>query len=108
GQHRLVTGLSTQEWVYLGLLCGAGVSCTPAFCLYGHPERSMEVAAKMKTHRGAAKRFRVTRTGKVLRNSGWKRHLLGKKSSARKRRISGTKVVQGNDRERVLRMLGKR
>ncbi len=76
--------------------------------LYGHAERSMEVAAKMKTHRGAAKRFRVTRKGKVLRNSGWKRHLLEKKSSARKRRISGTKVVQGNDRERVLRMLGKR
>ena len=63
---------------------------------------------KNETHRGAAKRFRVTRKGKVLRNSGWKRHLLEKKSSARKRRISGTKVVQGNDRERMLRMLGKR
>lgn len=68
----------------------------------------MKVGAKVKTHRGAAKRFRVTRTGKVMRNSAWKKHLLEKKSPARKRRISGAKVVQDSDRERVLRMLGKR
>lgn len=81
---------------------------TPAFLLHGDPERSIKVGAKAKTHRGAAKRFRVTRKGKVMRNSAWKKHLLEKKSSSRKRRISGSKVVHDGDRDRVLRMLGKR
>ena len=41
---------------------------------------------KMKTHRGAAKRFKVTGTGKIMRRKAFKSHILEKKSPARKRR----------------------
>lgn len=42
---------------------------------------------KMKTHRGAAKRFSLTGTGKVKRNKANKRHLLNSKTTKRKRRL---------------------
>ena len=60
---------------------------------------------KMKTHRGAAKRFRVTATGKVLRRKATGNHFLVKKSSGRKRRISGT-VTVGPEKKVVRRILG--
>jgi len=62
---------------------------------------------RMKTHRGTAKRFRVTRSGKVLRRKANLNHNLGKKSSRRKRRLRRTDVV-GVERGDVLRLLGKR
>ena len=40
---------------------------------------------KMKTHRGTAKRFRVTGTGKIMRSKAYKSHILTKKSPKRKR-----------------------
>jgi large subunit ribosomal protein L35 len=61
---------------------------------------------KMKTHRGAAKRFRVTRTGKVLRRKATGNHFLMKKTGSRKRRIEGMAVV-GPEAKTVRRMLGK-
>jgi large subunit ribosomal protein L35 len=61
---------------------------------------------KMKTHRGAAKRFRVTRTGKVLRRKATGNHFLMKKSGSRKRRISGTTEV-GPEKTVLKRMLGQ-
>jgi large subunit ribosomal protein L35 len=60
---------------------------------------------KMKTHRGAAKRFRVTGTGKVMRRKATGNHMLIKKTSARKRRISGMTEV-GPERKSVKRLLG--
>ena len=42
---------------------------------------------KQKTHKGAAKRFKVTATGKVRRNQAMKSHILTKKSSSRKRHL---------------------
>jgi len=42
---------------------------------------------KMKTHKGAAKRFSLTGTGKVKRNKAFKSHILTKKSSKRKRNL---------------------
>ncbi|MFR6345048.1 MAG: 50S ribosomal protein L35, partial [Christensenellales bacterium] len=42
---------------------------------------------KMKTHRGAAKRFRLTGSGKVRRNKAYKSHLLNSKSRKRKRNL---------------------
>ncbi len=60
---------------------------------------------KMKTHRGAAKRFRVTATGKVLRRKATGNHFLVKKSSGRKRRISGM-VTVGPETKVVRRILG--
>ena len=62
---------------------------------------------KAKTHRGAAKRFRVTKNGKVIRRKANMNHLLGKKSSRRKRRLSGTTTVKPERRE-ILRLLGRR
>ena len=42
---------------------------------------------KMKTHRGAAKRFSVTKSGKVKRAKAYKSHILNKKTSKRKRNL---------------------
>ncbi|HNX41454.1 MAG TPA: 50S ribosomal protein L35 [Candidatus Aminicenantes bacterium] len=42
---------------------------------------------KLKTHRGANKRFKVTGTGKVLRSKAFKSHILTKKSRKRKRNL---------------------
>lgn len=61
---------------------------------------------KMKTHRGAAKRFKVTGSGKLMRRKAFKSHILEKKSPARKRRLSSETEVTGGDRDRVKRMLG--
>ena len=62
---------------------------------------------KQKTHRGAAKRFRVTRTGKLLHRRANKNHNLGKKSSRRKRRLDRTAQVV-EEKGSILRLLGKR
>ena len=52
---------------------------------------------KMKTHRSAAKRYKITGSGKVLRQKAGKGHLLAHKSPARKNRLQGTtEVFQGN------------
>lgn len=54
---------------------------------------------KMKTNRAAAKRFRVTATGKIKRNKGFKRHLLSSKGKKRKRQLrSGTLVSAAEQR----------
>lgn len=61
---------------------------------------------KMKTHRGAAKRFKVTGSGKITRRKANLNHILEKKSPARKRRLQGDFEVTGGDRDRVRRQLG--
>lgn len=61
---------------------------------------------KMKTHRGAAKRFKVTGSGKVKRNNAYKSHLLECKSSKRKRNLRKADLVSPGDQPRVKRMLG--
>ncbi len=61
---------------------------------------------KMKTHSGAAKRFKVTGTGKIMRRKAYKNHILEKKPPKRKRRLQETEVT-GGDRERMNRLLGR-
>jgi large subunit ribosomal protein L35 len=61
---------------------------------------------KMKTHRGAKKRFKITGTGKVMRRSVNRNPILDKKPSTRTRRLAGETEVTGGDRDRVRRMLG--
>ncbi len=61
---------------------------------------------KMKSHRGAARRFRVTKTGKILRRQTGLNHMLGKKSPAHKRRLGREVQVTAGDRRSVRRMLG--
>ena len=61
---------------------------------------------KMKTHRGAAKRFKVTGGGKILRRKAFRSHILEKKSSVRTRRLKREAEVSGGDRAQVRRLLG--
>ena len=63
---------------------------------------------KQKTNRAAAKRFKVTGSGKVVRFSAGKRHGMIDKRRSRKRRLLGSRLVDGADQARALRMLGKR
>jgi large subunit ribosomal protein L35 len=60
----------------------------------------------MKTHRGAAKRFKRTGTGKLMRRKAYLNHLLEKKTPRRKRRLGGTTEVVGADAKHVRRQLG--
>ncbi|MEZ5287902.1 MAG: 50S ribosomal protein L35 [Vicinamibacterales bacterium] len=60
---------------------------------------------KLKTHRGAAKRFKKTGTGKITRAAAFKRHILTSKSTKRKRHMRGTVVVSDADAPKLERML---
>jgi large subunit ribosomal protein L35 len=60
---------------------------------------------KLKTHRGAAKRFKVTGTGKVMRHHAFARHILTKKSAGRKRHLGKSVEVSDADAPTVRRML---
>lgn len=61
---------------------------------------------KMKTHRAAAKRLRITGTGKIVRKRANGRHLLEKKSSKRKRSLGKVVGVAPADVRRARKMLG--
>ena len=56
---------------------------------------------KMKSHRGAAKRFKKTGTGKITRARSGRRHILTKKSPKRKRQMRRRVVVTGGDARRL-------
>jgi len=60
---------------------------------------------KLKTHRGAAKRFRSTATGKFKRSKAYKSHILTKKSTKRKRKLDTPTTISAADRKKVQRML---
>ncbi len=56
---------------------------------------------KMKTHRGAAKRFRKTGTGKIKRNFAFTSHILTSKTTKRKRNFRRSPVLEPGDAKRV-------
>jgi large subunit ribosomal protein L35 len=60
---------------------------------------------KLKTHKGAAKRFKKTGTGKVLRGQTKMRHILTSKEKKTKRHLGGTVLVSDADHAKVLRMI---
>jgi large subunit ribosomal protein L35 len=60
---------------------------------------------KLKTHRGAAKRFKKTATGKFVRSHSGKRHLMGAKPAKRMRRLKKLALVHKRDEHEVRRML---
>jgi large subunit ribosomal protein L35 len=60
---------------------------------------------KMKSHRGAKKRFSVTGTGKIRRLKANKSHILTKKDAKRKRRLRRPTTVATNGEARVLKRL---
>jgi large subunit ribosomal protein L35 len=60
---------------------------------------------KMKTHRATAKRFRITRRGKILHRKATGNHFLMKKTGGRRRRVEGTAEVTA-ERTTIRRLLG--
>ena len=60
---------------------------------------------KLKTHKGAQKRFRKTATGKFKRGKSHARHILTKKTTKRKRNLDIDTIVSESDQKRVERML---
>jgi len=60
---------------------------------------------KMKTHKGAAKRFKRTGTGKIRHDKAWRGHNRIKKSSTRWRRAKGKATLSGKSAKRIDRML---
>ncbi|MDD7581334.1 50S ribosomal protein L35 [Corynebacterium sp. 32222D000AT] len=62
---------------------------------------------KQKTHKGTAKRIKVTGSGKLRREQAGRRHLLEGKPSKRTRRLKGTEAVAQSDVKRVKRLLGR-
>jgi large subunit ribosomal protein L35 len=60
---------------------------------------------KMKSHRGAAKRFRKTGTGRVKRGHAFTSHILTKKSPKRKRQLRQSALIAKSDEKRVKRLL---
>ena len=65
----------------------------------------IKVKIKLKTRKSAAKRLKVTGTGKVMRRKGWKGHLLSGKNATRKRRLSGDVEITKDNLENVRQML---
>ncbi|OLT41154.1 50S ribosomal protein L35 [Saccharomonospora sp. CUA-673] len=62
---------------------------------------------KNKTHKGTAKRIRVTGSGKLRRQRVGRRHLMEHKASKLTRRLEGTTEVAASDVPRVKRLLGR-
>ncbi len=61
--------------------------------------------AKLKTHSGSKKRFKITATGKVKRSQGYKNHILTKKSTKRKRQLRKTLIASDANAAIVKQML---
>jgi large subunit ribosomal protein L35 len=69
------------------------------------PRNASKPKRKLKTHRGAAKRFKLTATGKLLRMHSGKRHLLGTKAAKRMRKLKKVTQVNHADKAKTLQML---
>ncbi|MBR3164097.1 50S ribosomal protein L35 [Candidatus Saccharibacteria bacterium] len=61
---------------------------------------------KLKTHKGTAKRVKITKTGKIVRERAFGNHILAKKSKARKRNIKTAAVVDGKIAKNIKKALG--
>jgi large subunit ribosomal protein L35 len=66
----------------------------------------MNSKLKFKTKKGVAKRFKITGKNKIKRRCAYKSHLLSKKSSKRKRKLSKTKIVSGSEKKHLKKLLG--
>ena len=60
---------------------------------------------KLKTHKGASKRFKKTGTGKIVRNHAFGRHILTSKSRSRKRKLRASTVADDADQPKLQAML---
>ena len=62
---------------------------------------------KIKSNRGAAKRFRVTGSGRIKRKHAFHSHILTKKDTKRKRRLRSTSLIAGADEKAIRKLLPK-
>lgn len=62
---------------------------------------------KMKSHRGASKRFKTTASGKLKRKKAYHSHILNKKSTKRKRKLRKSTLVSAADAKNVKQMILK-
>ena len=62
---------------------------------------------KMRSHRGASKRMKLTGSGKLKRNKAYKSHILTKKTAKRKRGLRKSTIITGADQKRMLRSRAK-
>ena len=69
------------------------------------PRNSQKPKLKLKTHRGARKRFKITANGKLVRMHSGKRHLLGTKAAKRMRKLKKLTLVNHADRAKTMQML---
>lgn len=60
---------------------------------------------KAKTHQGAAKRFKITKRGKIIRAKAFKSHLLEKKRASRKRKLKRKGLVSSANKKGVKKLL---
>ncbi len=60
---------------------------------------------KLKTHKGAAKRFKKTASGKIKRSKAFKSHILTKKPSKRKRQLDKETYISQSDLKKITKML---
>lgn len=60
---------------------------------------------KIKTHRGAAKRFSLTKSGKIKRAKAYKRHILNKKSTKRKRNLRQGTYVDSTEEKNIKQLI---
>ncbi|MBR5740968.1 MAG: 50S ribosomal protein L35 [Firmicutes bacterium] len=63
--------------------------------------------AKMKSHRGASKRFKISGTGKIMRHKAYKGHLTAKKTAKRKRGLRQGTTLTSADQKRIMAVLDK-
>jgi large subunit ribosomal protein L35 len=71
----------------------------------GERRKQSQIMPKLKTHKGASKRFKRTASGKFLRGSAFKRHILTSKTTKRKRALRGTVLVSAQDQGKLELML---
>ena len=69
------------------------------------PRNSLKPKMKLKTHRGARKRFKITANGKIVRMHSGKRHLLGTKPARRMRKLKKLTLVSDADMLKTRQML---
>jgi large subunit ribosomal protein L35 len=69
------------------------------------PRNASKPKMKLKTHRGARKRFKITATGKILRGHAGKRHFTGLKASGRMRKLKKLAPVSPRDVAAIKQML---
>ncbi len=60
---------------------------------------------KMKTNRGAAKRFKTTGSGKIVRNKAFSSHILTKKSTKRKRNLRKSGMVDPSNKKQIAKLI---